>query len=493
MAKAFPSPPPTARNPYPRLRRLMNHPATDLVVMLMILASVVGIVVETLLPDGSQRRTLELVGDGFIAVFVVELTLRYLVAPSKSWFFRTYWLDILAILPLMRAFRVFRLLRLLRLFRLGVLLDRRVSRTRRMFRRGLQGYLLVGVSLITLVLVGALAITILEGRSNADFATFQEALWWSVMSLVAGEPVGGEATTGGGRVIELLLMLGGVTVFAMFTGTFTAVLLQVVGDRTEEINMEIDDLTGHVLICGWKRGMVGLIAELQVDREIRAAGVVVVSDQETEPELKNDGIDPDRVFFLRGDHSRVEVLRRAGVERVSVAIIVPDKLNNLTDQDRDARSVLTALVIEKLNDRAFVVVELLNPDNEAYLRMAGVEEVLVADRHTGRLLGVATRNRGLMSTVRELINSQDGNKIFKLTVPSAWVGQPVGRLFTALKVRANATLLSLERADGDGTIQVNPPSAQELVRGDRIVYVATAQLEKEAILALETDARGSQA
>ena len=489
MAPAFPPPPPSERNRHPRLRRLMNHPATDLVVLLMILASVVGIVIETLLPPGDDRLLLEVTGDLFIVIFVVELSLRFLVAPSKSWFFRTYWLDILAILPLMRAFRVFRLLRLLRLFRLGVLLDRRVSRTTRMFRRGLQGYLLVGISLVTLVLVGALAITILEGRSNADFSTFQAALWWSVMSLVAGEPIGGEATTGGGRLIELLLMLGGVTVFAMFTGTFTAVLLQVVGDRTEEINMEIEDLTGHVLVCGWKRGMVGLIAELQVDPSIRKAGVVVVSDQETEPRLDNDGIDPDRVFFLRGDHTRVEVLRRAGVDRASVAIIVPDKLNNLADQDRDARSVLTALVIEKLNDRAFVVVELLNPDNEAYLRMAGVEEVLVADRHTGRLLGVATRNRGLMSTIRELINSEDGNKVFKLTVPAAWIGKPVGRLVGALKSRANATLLSLEHAGDPGAIQVNPPSAQELERGDRIVYVATSQLGKEAVLALETDAR----
>lgn len=472
MGSPFPAPPPSARNRYPRLRRLMNHPATDAVVMVLILASVVGIVIETLMPPGDPRSRLEVVGDAFILVFVVELSLRFLVAPSKGWFFRTYWLDILAILPLMRALRVFRLLRLLRLFRLGVLLDRRVSRTTRMFRRGVQGYLLVVMSLVTLVLVGALAITILEGRSNADFGTFQEALWWAVMSLVAGEPIGGEATTSGGRLIELLLMLGGVTVFAMFTGTFTAVLLQVVGDRTEEINMEIDDLTGHVLICGWKRGMVGLIAELQVDGVIRSAGVVVVSDQETEPDMDGHAVDPDRVFFLRGDHTRVEVLKRAGVERASTAIIVPDKLTNLSDQDRDARSVLTALVIEKLNQEAFVVVELLNPDNENYLRMAGVEEVLVADRHTGRLLGAASRNRGLLATIRELINSQYGSQIYKMTIADGWQGKTVGEVFGTLKADHNATLLSLERESFEPPVMVNPPAEEVLQGGDQIVYVA---------------------
>jgi voltage-gated potassium channel len=434
-------------------------------------------VAECLLPPSPARQLLARIGDGFIVVFAVELSVRFVVAPSKLRFFRSYWIDILAILPLLRAFRILRLLRLLRLFRFGVMLDHRVSRLSRMFRRGLEGYLVVAFAILTFVLVGALAMTILEGRSNADFNTFEEAIWWSVQSLIAGEPIGGEATTGGGRLIQLLMMLGGVTVFAMFTGTFTAVVIRAIGDRTEEINMEIDDLVGHVLICGWKRGTSGLIAELQVDPDLRVAGIVVVSEQEHEPDLEAAGATADRVYFLRGDHTRVEVLRRAGVDRVSMAIIVPDKLTNLSDQDRDARSVLTALVIEKLNERAFVVVELLNPDNETYLRMAGVEEVLVADRHTGRLLGVASRNRGLMRTFRELLTSRYGNQFFKLVLPDSWHGRAAGDLFTRLKQAHDATLISVERPGTERDLQVNPPADMALQRQDEIVYMAHERID----------------
>jgi len=468
-----------------QLRRFIHHPATDLVVMILILASVVGIVVEMLMQPGHAREVLSLVGDVFTGIFVVELSVRFLVAPSKGRFFRTYWIDILAVLPLMRAFRILRLLRLLRLFRFGVMLDRRVTRFTGLFRRGLEGYMVVLFAIITFVLVGALAMTILEGHTNASFGSFEEAIWWSVLSLIAGEPIGGEASTGGGRVVQLMVMLGGVTIFAMFTGTFTAVVIRVLGDRTEEINMEIEDLVGHVLLCGWKRGSAGLIAELQVDPAIRSAGIVVVSDQASEPDLAAAGASPDRVYFLRGDHTRVEVLRRAGVDRMGMAIIVPDKLTNLSDQDRDARSVLTALVIEKLNSEAFVVVELLNPDNEAYLRMAGVEEVLVADRHTGRLLGVASRNRGLMTTIRELLTSSYGNQFFKLPVPDAWAGRVVGDLFVEMKTRHNATIIAVEsRSPSKGEphpVQVNPAPDHALKAGDRLVYVAGSWIDPKKL------------
>jgi voltage-gated potassium channel len=464
-----------------RLRRFIHHPVTDLVVMLVILASVVGIVLEILLEPSHTRDVLSRVGDVFTCLFAVELTLRFVVAPSKARFFRTYWIDILAILPLMRAFRILRLLRLLRLFRFGVMLDRRVTRFTGLFRRGLEGYMVVLFAIITFVLVGALAMTILEGHTNTSFGSFEQSIWWAVLSLIAGEPIGGEASTGGGKVVQLLVMLGGVTIFAMFTGTFTALVIRVLGDRTEEINMEIDDLVGHVLLCGWKRGSAGLIAELQVDPAIRAAGIVVVSDQASEPDLIAAGATPDRVYFLRGDSTRVEVLRRAGVDRMGMAIIVPDKLTNLSDQDRDARSVLTALVIEKLNSEAFVVVELLNPDNETYLRMAGVEEVLVADRHTGRLLGVASRNRGLMATIRELLTSRYGNQFFKVPVPDSWAGRTIGDLFVEMKTRHNATIISLETPGPDHGVKVNPPPETSLQAGDKVVYVAGSWIDPKKL------------
>ena len=66
------------------------------------------------------------INDAITALFAVELSLRFWVAPKKTRFFERYWIDILAVLPLVRPLRLFRVLRVLRLFRAGVLFRRRI-------------------------------------------------------------------------------------------------------------------------------------------------------------------------------------------------------------------------------------------------------------------------------------------------------------------------------------------------------------------------------
>ncbi len=121
------------------LAGFVNHPATDIAVMILILVSVVLLIIEEMvtLPIDSP---IPVVSDLITTLFAGELCIRYIVAKKKKRFFRRYWTDILAVLPMLRplrffrVFRFFRLLRLFRLFQLGMLLDRRVSMLRGILR-----------------------------------------------------------------------------------------------------------------------------------------------------------------------------------------------------------------------------------------------------------------------------------------------------------------------------------------------------------------------
>jgi hypothetical protein len=44
---------------------------------------------------------------------------------------------------------------------------------------------------------------------------FREALWWSFFTLVFGEPIGGEAQTDAGRFVTLIVIIVGLTMFAV--------------------------------------------------------------------------------------------------------------------------------------------------------------------------------------------------------------------------------------------------------------------------------------
>lgn len=110
------------------LRRVMEHPATDVTVVALILLSVALIVAEVVLPPRDPWYVpIEAAGDVITLLFALELTLRFLAAERKRTFLRRWWLDILSVLPLLRVFRIFRVLRLLRVFRAGVVLNRRLS------------------------------------------------------------------------------------------------------------------------------------------------------------------------------------------------------------------------------------------------------------------------------------------------------------------------------------------------------------------------------
>ncbi len=104
--------------------------------MTLVLISVALLVVEAYgLAQGHALWVIELIGDVITVAFLIELSLRWYVAPSTRRHFREYWLDWLSVLPLLRPLRVLRVLRilralrLLRVYRFGAMAQRFVAGT----------------------------------------------------------------------------------------------------------------------------------------------------------------------------------------------------------------------------------------------------------------------------------------------------------------------------------------------------------------------------
>ena len=460
----------------------MKHPTTDAVVMVLILFSVGLLVAGITMPIGHPRATrVDLLSHWVTLVFGVELSLRWLGEPRKRKFFERYWIDCLAVLPAFRFFRFLWLLRLLRIFRFGVLLTRRLSGYSALFRSGAVETMLAVLIVSGLVLAGAMGVRAAEGDAMG-FHTLTESTWWSVLTLVAAEPVGQTPTTTAGKLVTLGVMLSGLTVFAVITGVVSANMV----DRLRKPNlrdMEIEDLQHHVLICGWNPAAVRVIRELQSDPEYQRRGIVVLAEFEEDPQVGEQLVDAGLVFFLRGDHTRPEVLHRARIEHASRAIILADRTLERTDQDRDARSVLTALLIENIN-RAhdkdiFTSVELVNRDNAQSLMSAGVEEIVVAHDYVGKILASSSRQVGMTPIIDELLTTQYGNQFYKLLLPDGLPPTTVRELGRLLTEQCNAILLAVEEEGSYGAaMQVNPPQ-DRLVRGGQVV-VAIAEQQPDA-------------
>ena len=446
-----------------RLRHLVdqaiNHPLSELAVVVLILSWVGALLGEHLITDPEALGMLLVFGNVLHGIFILELLLRFWVAPHKGRFFKAYYLDILSVIPL----NWLRPLRLLRLLRVGAL-----------FRRS-AGELAI-VAMLSLCFVLGAAMLIDSHPASVTLVSRDElgSLWFALYTFVGGEPIGGIPETEEGRLVTLGLMVGGMTLFGMFIGAVSASMATALSRRLEITDMERPDvLTDHLIVCGWNLAGPTRLKELFATRE-RPRRVVVITEQPERPEgLDIEGIRPEFIHHVCGDYTKVSVLEQVNVPKAAMAILLTDTLTPRSDQDRDARTVLAALTIERLNVDIFCCAELTSWEHAKLLQSAGVEEIVVRDWYAGVILGSMGRNWGLAAVLRDILSTSDGNAFHKVEVSAALADKTVGALHAELKETRDLILIALEHTlpSGERTIEVNPPAKRTVSRGDVLVVI----------------------
>lgn len=467
-----------------RVRRLvdraLHHPWAELTIVALIFVSVFALLVEVAFqPKSEVAALLNRAGDVITMVFVVELSLRAWVAPSKRRFLMRYWTDILAVVPVLHLepLRLFRVLLLLRIFRAGVLLNRRVTMVRSFFSGALKDLVWIGTVTTTVVLACGVALHVSSdsllyapGMSDELHGTLEGSLWYAIYTFIGGEPIGGNPASPLGRLVTLLLMLGGLTVFGMAVGTVSASMALALSRRLEAKEMDLDELSDHVVICGWNGSGPTLVRELFGAGAPRGRAVVLISEHEARPEdLFLPDVPHELVYHHTGDYTRIATLKAAGVERASAAILLRDNTCDRSDADRDARTVLAALTIERMTEAIFCCAELSDRESEELLRMHGVEEIVVGDFYAGAIMGSVGRTHGLVSVLDDILSSHGGNAFHKVTVPAGLAGQSIGDLHLLLKRDHGAILVSWEH---EGEVVVNPGIRTLVSKGDLLVVIA---------------------
>jgi voltage-gated potassium channel len=209
--------------------------------------------------------TLQRLSLGIWAAFILDFTLRLVLAPRKGAYLRRNWLTALALA--VPALRVARLVRLLRLFRVaraarGVRLVRVVSSLNRgmrglgssMSRRGF-GYVLALTVLATLVGAAGMYAFERETSQGTGMPSYWSALWWTAMVMTS---LGSEywPRTAEGRILGFLLAVYAIGVFGYVTAALASFFVgvdarshqgEVVGDAAlRDLREEITALREEV-------------------------------------------------------------------------------------------------------------------------------------------------------------------------------------------------------------------------------------------------------
>ncbi len=470
-----------AAQPRSAIHRFFQRPFVESALGALILASAALTVVET--TSGAPPLQVVLAVHAISAIFAVELILRFKIAPSRRGFFREYWLDVVSIVPLLAAadlffvegrgpnppawlaalglFRIFRLLRLLKIARHRVLLFPRVLR-----RGAREVFFASGLVLLAIVFASS-ALVMFERDTNPAMRTFPQAFWFAVYSIVAAEPIPGPPQTLGGHIVAVFVILTGLFTFATVIGTISALVADRM--RTGELITDWEDLRDHLIVCGWNRKAEIIIHEYVSAYPDDDRPVVVVAELDGGAPTIRDSAATGRVQFLNDDFTKIEALEKAGVRRAARCILLADMSKGRKERDADARTVLAALTIERMNPAVYTVAEIHRREHAHHLEMGKVNDYVVSGEQSAFLLAQSAITRGVMSVFSELLTREHGHRFCRCSVTKAWKGKSFLDLLVHMKKEHNALLVGV--AEGERII-VNP--TDHVFGGDEDVVIIAA-------------------
>ncbi|AEF39918.1 potassium channel family protein [Hoyosella subflava] len=180
-----------------------------------------------LMPDSTLRGAAEVAMIAIWVLFAADYLIRLSAAKQRRRWFARHLPDLAIVaLPMLRP---------LRLLRLIVIFHRLQISVGKTLHGRLAAYAAASAAL--LIYIASLAVLDAErGAEGAEITTYGDAIWWSIVTVTTvgyGDTV---PVTGPGRVIAVLLMLGGIGLIGVITGLLASAIVKRVseGDGTDE-------------------------------------------------------------------------------------------------------------------------------------------------------------------------------------------------------------------------------------------------------------------
>ena len=237
--------------------------------------------------------------------------------------------------------------------------------------------------------------------------------------------------------------------------------------------VEWDALSNHIVICGWTQKTKIIVEEYRASRSTKRVPIVVISELDSEL-IESDVRVLESVMFVHDDFTRVSALRRAGIDRATTCLVLTDTSGGRSEQDADARTILAALTVEKMNPDVFTCAELVNRNYASHLKVGNVNDYVVTSEYGAHVLAQTAMKRGLSNVVMELLTYEQGNEFHRVPVPVSWIGESFDAKLAELRTKHSAILVAVHTPGEAPNIN---PTDYHFAEGDEVVLIAVAPPE----------------
>ena len=246
------------------------------------------------------------------------------------------------------------------------------------------------------------------------------------------------------RVMGIFMLILGMFGLSSITGYVSSAFV------ARRLNPErgvkkMQTMTDHIIICGYKNDVKGLILGiLRKNRNLSASDIILINNTDDgKMQVIRDDDELKGLNLLRGDFTEEQTLMKANVKRASKVLIIGEAQDNLDDELVDSRVFVAALLISKLNPNCHICAEIRTERYKNYLENQHCAEVVYVEGYTRYILSTSTNYSGMSKVMSSFLDDGDGISVQIAPIPDKWVGKTFGELFSWYKKEQNILLLGV--------------------------------------------------
>jgi voltage-gated potassium channel len=214
-----------------------------------------------------------------------------------------------------------------------------------------------------IIFFGTAGYIIIEGYS------FLEALYMTVITVGTIGYMEVHPLSEAGRIFTIIIILINIVAFTFFVTYISRYLLDgsfIRQYKKMKMENEIQQLRGHVLICGFGRNGSECAQVLQENK----IPFVVIEEKTELPDSLPIGVK----YFIRGNATRDGILKEAGIERARAIICT---------MPVDADNLFTVITARQLNPGIIIISRASQDSSVSKLKVSGANNVLMPDKIGG--------------------------------------------------------------------------------------------------------------
>ncbi len=262
----------------------------------------------------------------------------------------------------------------------------------------------------------------------------------------------------GAIVVTMVLVLGGVALFAYVAGTFAEALLggRITGAWAEKRKMRaIDRMQDHFIICGY--GRVGR----RVAAEFREAGVEYVLLDFSEGALEEARARGE--LFIEGNGTDDGDLEAAGVERARGLV---------ASSDSDVDNLYIVLSARTARPELLIVARASTEDAARKLTLAGADRIVQPYQTAGRVMANLMLKPQVTAFLDVVTSAAGPDLHFEEIEVTSSSGQ-AGKTIRELRIRQATGALVVAIRKQDGGFDTTPQPDARLEDGDVVIAAGT--------------------